>query len=62
MPFTNDNTNGHFSDDLLEEMNEALERLMDGSDNPSHEKNLSDQIMDVAKEGMSADDIIAALE
>lgn len=63
--FTNDNTNGMYSDDLLDEMNAALTQMLDdaGGDDwrrEQNEKNFSDRIMPIAEEGMSAADIIAA--
>lgn len=64
---TNDNTNGMYSDNLLNEMNDALERMLNdaGGDDDireQNEKNFSGWIMEVSEDGMSADDIIAAVK
>ena len=61
--FTNDNTNGMYSDELLAEMNEALETMLadvDDSFRADAKKNYSDRIMPIAEEGMTAEQIVAA--
>jgi len=61
--FTKDNTNGLYSSALLNEMNSALEKML-GTDTgwirEQNEKNFSDLICEVAVDGMTSEDIIAA--
>lgn len=62
--FTNYNTNGLYSNDLLDEMNAALEHMLgDETDEYlryQNERNYSDRIMEIAEEGMTAAEIITA--
>lgn len=62
--FTNDNTNGMYGDDLLDEMNAALEQMLgDETDEDlrfQNERNYSDWIMEIAEAGMTAAEIVAA--
>jgi hypothetical protein len=61
--FTTDNTNGCYDTDLLDEMNEALEFMLDASDQDvrdQNEKNFSGWIMCVSEDGMSSGAIVQA--
>jgi hypothetical protein len=61
--FTNDNTNGMYGNDLLDEMNEARNIMLadlDGDDYDQHDSNVSGWIMEVSEPDMTAAEIVAA--
>jgi hypothetical protein len=68
--FTNENTNGLYDNDLLDEMNDARDIMLDdlegdnddleGDNYDQHDSNVSGWIMEVAEADMTAADIVAA--